>query len=71
MQPTNTLIKSFENYYLQGKIDEDYEKALEFRKLDSQDFKDVCENSYHHKKVDDYKENDHHNKQFPYPSENK
>lgn len=68
MQPSNEYVSS---YYFQHHIDEDYDKVLEARKLDSQDFIKSCENNYHHKKVDVYMGSDHHNKQFPYPLENK
>lgn len=45
MQPTDRSITNFEHYYLQDKIDKKYDKLLEARKLDSQDFINSCENN--------------------------
>ena len=55
------------SYFYENEVDEEYEKALEAIKIDSEMFKRVCEDS----QILSYKENVRHNKQPLSLQENK
>jgi len=61
MHPIDKSSMSFEHYYLQEKIDKEYEDALEARKSDSQDFIRSCETQQKNFSCEDLKGDVHSN----------